>query len=67
MKCHQCDRPAIYRTGDQSSLPLCLDCYAKWSHIMNMRFLQNAAMMNNALDEMNMMTGFPTIGGRIPV
>ncbi len=33
MKCHQCDRPAMYLVGDKDGAPLCLDCYAKRSHI----------------------------------
>lgn len=66
MKCHQCERPALFRIGDPG-VPVCLDCYAKWSHIMNMQFLQNAAMMNQALDDMDMVTGFHTPGGRMPV
>ncbi|WP_152493269.1 hypothetical protein [Roseovarius sp. THAF27] len=32
-----------------------------------MSFLQNAAMMNNALDHMDMVTGIPSSGGRLPV
>lgn len=67
MKCDQCDRPAMYFVGDKNNIPLCLDCYAKLSHIMNMQFLQNAAMMNLALDDMDMVTGFPLSGGRMPV
>lgn len=67
MKCHQCDRPAMYLIGDKNSIPVCLDCYEKWSHIMNMQFLQNAAMMNQALNDMDMITGFPSQGGRMPV
>lgn len=66
MKCYQCDRPALYRV-DEANIPLCLDCYSKWSHIMNMQFLQNAAMMNRALDDMDMVTGMPLSGGRMPV
>lgn len=67
MKCHQCDRPAIYMVGDKGEMPLCLDCYSKISHIQNMIFLQNAAMMNQALDDMDMTMGFRASGGRMPV
>lgn len=67
MKCHQCDRPALYTVGKSGELPLCLDCYAKLAHIQNMQFLQDAAMMNRALDDMDMVTGFVTPGGRMPV
>ena len=67
MKCYQCDRPAMYLVGDKNNIPLCLDCYAKLSHIENMQFLQSAAMSNQASDDMDMMTGFPSSGGRLPV
>lgn len=67
MKCHQCDRPAMYLVGDKNQIPLCLHCYAKLSHIMNMQFLQNAAMLNQASDDIDMAMGFPSSGGRVPV
>ena len=67
MKCHQCDRPAFYLTGDNNNIPLCLDCYAKLSHISNMQFLLDAAMMNQALEGIEMMTGLPNSGVRVPV
>jgi hypothetical protein len=65
MKCHQCDRPAFYEVGDKH-LPLCLDCYSRFSEIQNMQFLQNAVMSNLALDDMQAVTGIPIIGGRMP-
>jgi hypothetical protein len=67
MKCNQCDRPAMYLIGEDGKIPLCLDCYAKLSHIHQMQFLQNAAMMNLAMDQIDKVTGFPSSGGRMPV
>ena len=68
MKCHQCDNPAMYVLGEDSGkLPLCLNCYSTWSHIQNMIFLQNAAMMNQAMDHADMVTGLPSTEGRLPV
>ncbi len=67
MKCHQCERPAMYFIGEENNIPLCLDCYAKFRRIHDMEFLKNATMMNNALDNMDMVTGFLTPGGRMPV
>lgn len=66
MRCHQCPRPALYKITDQE-VPLCLDCYQKWQSIQNIQFLQNAAMMNQALDDMDEISGIPSAGGRIPV
>lgn len=64
MRCNQCPRPAFYEV---ESVPLCLDCFSKFQSIQNIRFLQNAAMMNQALDDMDFISGIPTGGGRIPV
>jgi hypothetical protein len=66
MRCHQCPRPALYKITDQE-IPLCLECYQKWQSIQNIQFLQNAAMMNQALDDMDEISGIPSVGGRIPV
>ena len=66
MKCYQCPKPAMYRVGDEE-IPLCLDCWHKWQHGNYMQFLENAAMMNQAADEMDAIAGFSTGGGRIPV
>lgn len=68
MKCHQCNSPAMYLIEDKKGkLPLCLNCYSVWSNIQNIAFIQNAAMMNHAMDHMDMVTGFPSTQGRIPV
>lgn len=53
--------------GADGQLPLCLDCYSKLARIQHNQFLQNAAMMNLALDDLDMMTGFPSSGGRMPI
>ncbi|MGL3210928.1 hypothetical protein [Bradyrhizobium sp. BR 1433] len=66
MKCNQCDRPAIYRVGD-ADVPLCLDCWNKFQSANYMQFLINAASANQALDDMDFISGFHTSGGRIPV
>jgi hypothetical protein len=66
MRCHQCNRPALYKITDQE-IPLCLECFHKWQSIQNMQFLQNAIMMNQAMDDMDMISGISLGGGRIPV
>jgi Zn-dependent M16 (insulinase) family peptidase len=64
MKCQQCNRPAFFRQG---GVPLCIECSHKLQSILNSQFIQNAAMMNQALDQMDFVTGIPSMGGRIPV
>ncbi len=51
MKCHQCQKPVFY---DLEDVVACLDCYYKIVQINNIRFLQAAAMANQALDDMDM-------------
>lgn len=67
MKCQQCERPAFFRHGPGEGIPLCLDCSHKLQSILDMQFIQNAASLNQALDEMDFATGIHTGGGRIPV
>ena len=67
MKCCQCDRVAMYGAGEKGQFPLCLDCWNKLQSAHYMQFLINAAGANQALDDMDMITGFRTPGGRIPV
>jgi len=47
--------------------PLCLACADKMQSILDRQFIQNAAMMNMAADEMDAATGFMLPSGRIPV
>ena len=66
MKCHQCERPALYLIQD-GKIPICLHCSHKMEEISHMRFLRNAAMMNQAQDDLDAALGIPTSPGRIPV
>jgi len=66
MPCSQCKRPAIIAIGEPGVL-LCLHCYHAWSEIQFWDFLQNAAMMNRSLDDMEMVSGFTLSSKRIPV
>lgn len=65
MKCYQCPKPAMYQVGEQN-IPLCLECYFKFSQI-NQRELENhERMMNYLVDEMDVVTGLPSMGPRFP-
>jgi hypothetical protein len=66
MKCHQCDKPALFEWGNPP-VSLCVDCQSKVSHIGNMEFLKHAAMANQALDDMVAITGFDIFGQRMPI
>ena len=65
MKCYQCDRPALYNYDN--GLQLCLSCNTLFQENKYREFLMNAAMMNQSLDDMDMMTGIQLGNGRIPV
>lgn len=66
LKCQQCNRPALYLVTDQR-IPLCVDCNHKMQTTNYMQFLMNAAMANQAMDDMEMVSGISLGGGRIPV
>jgi hypothetical protein len=76
MKCQQCERPAIfhYRQAKGDDLSLCLDCSHKLQSVLDSQqsirdrqWLQNAAMMNHALDEMDAIIPVGPRMGRLPV
>lgn len=67
MKCCQCKRPALYRVGQDSNVPLCLHCYSIWKRDLDIDFLKNAMMMNVAMDNLDLTTGFSLTGDRMPV
>jgi hypothetical protein len=66
VKCHQCNRPAFFISGPEKR-PLCLDCSDKLQNILNSQFIQNAAMMNSAMDHMDAMIPIGPPSGRIPI
>lgn len=66
MKCHQCPRPAFYQVGDEG-IPLCIECWSKLEETNFRKFLMNAAMANQAMDDMDEISGLGRSGGRIPV
>ena len=68
-KCYQCEKPALWQivTENEARVPLCLGCYKLFHDMQNMDFLKSAIMYNQALEEMDLVTGFHTPGGRMPV
>ncbi|HTV29450.1 MAG TPA: hypothetical protein VMF32_16870 [Xanthobacteraceae bacterium] len=60
--CGQCGKPAIYQ---QSGVPLCVDCYYRFTVAQTLQFRMNAAMANHAMDQMDAISGIPLSGGRI--
>jgi hypothetical protein len=59
--CGQCGKPAI---NDVSGVPLCVDCYYRFTVAQTLQFRMNAAMANHAMDQMDEISGLPS-GGRI--
>ena len=60
--CGQCGKPAIYH--HVSGVPLCVDCYYRFTVAETLQFRMNAAMANHAMDQMDEMSGISS-GGRI--
>ncbi|SIP93611.1 hypothetical protein SAMN05880561_101315 [Rhizobium sp. RU33A] len=68
MKCSNCSRLALYTVGDQSpGIPLCLSCYAIVEDISFRNWLKSAAMLNQAMDDMDAVMPLGGTVGRIPV
>jgi hypothetical protein len=66
MKCHNCDRPAYFLTGPEK-IPLCIDCSTKVQAILNAQFIQNVAMLNHAMDEMDAAVPIGPPSARLPI
>jgi hypothetical protein len=68
MQCCQCSRPSFWTVGDdKTSLPLCLACYSIFEHTQAMKFLMNAAMLNNAAHQMDAVMPVGPMHKPIPV
>lgn len=65
MKCDQCERPAFFVIAGK--IPLCIHCHAVLMRSQHTAFLMTAVAANQALDDMQMITGLRPGGGRIPV
>jgi len=55
----------MYQVGEQN-IPLCLDCYLKFSQILQQQIENEERMMNYLSDEMAFAVGLPPIGPRFP-
>lgn len=65
MKCYQCEKPAMYQVGEQS-IPLCLDCYFKFSQIQQQQTENNERIINYFSDQISASVGMPPMGPRFP-
>jgi len=65
VKCYQCSNPAMYQVGEQK-IPLCLDCYFKYSQIVQRDLENNERMMNYLSDQIAASVGMPPMGPRFP-
>ena len=55
----------MYQVGEQN-IPLCLDCYFKFSQIQQQQLENNERMINYWSDEMAAQVGMPPMGPRFP-
>lgn len=65
MKCYQCNTAAMYQVGEQN-IPLCLDCYFKFSQIQQQQIENSERMMNYTSDQISASVGLPPMGPRFP-
>ena len=62
--CQQCGRPAIIEY--QGGLRFCLDCNIKFSQTQEMILYRLEREHNRLLDEIDLISGIPSTGGRYP-
>ncbi len=55
----------MYQIGEQN-IPLCLDCYFKFSQIQQQGIENSERIMNHILDEISVISGVPSLGPRFP-
>lgn len=68
MPCAHCSRPVLYRWGEgDQAVPLCLACWEIVENIHFKKWLQSAAMLNHAQDQMDFIMPIAPFEGRIPV
>ena len=65
-KCSQCNKPAIWKIGNNY---LCVDCYLKFEQASHLRHAQLASLANQAVDDIENIAGLPSgsLGGRLHV
>jgi hypothetical protein len=63
VKCYQCPNVAMY-TVTEKDIPLCLDCFLKFSQIQQMELENLERETNFAADEMDAILGLPRTGAR---
>jgi len=66
LKCCQCGRLAFYLVGEEANIPLCLDCYFKFSQIQERQTEGLERMINFYSDQMSAAVGLPPMGPRFP-
>lgn len=55
----------MYQIGEQK-IPLCLDCYFKFSHIQQQEIENNERMLNYLSDQISASVGLPSLGPKFP-
>lgn len=66
MKCHNCERPAMFGVGPEGKIPVCLDCYVKFSQVMDRQTEELERELNYIADEIEMTAGMPGLAPRFP-
>ncbi len=65
MKCNQCERPALYIYNED--IALCLSCHKTAQDIQFRNAILNAAMLNQAEDQLESAMGMSLGNSRIPI
>lgn len=66
MNCQNCKKTAMFLVGPDQKLPLCLDCYVKFSNVMDRQQENLERQLNYIADQFEMTSGIPGIVPRYP-
>jgi hypothetical protein len=65
-RCQNCPKEAIVGIGPRGDVPLCLDCYGKWSNIQQQAIENHEREINRLAEEVDLVTGMPGFTPRYP-
>src|ERR1041385_866691 len=66
MKCQNCEKTAMFGVGPEGKMPVCLDCYIKFSQVMDRQEENLERQLNYYAAEIEMVMGMPGVVPRFP-
>jgi hypothetical protein len=66
MRCQNCEKAAMFGVGPEGKIPVCLDCYIKFSQAMDQQTENLERQLNYLATEMEMVFGMTGVIPRFP-